>query len=639
MNFKQYLTLVISFIFVLKISAQDVEISTQHTLGNEFHNFSYSILPLFDGGYIVLADTESDTSSMDYMLIKVFPDGEIDWQKNYGGEGVERPSQIIPDNEDGFYVIGSSSSKEGEYSNNHGSFDVWFAQFNFAGKLLWHKNYGGSGSDNGLDIWHKENGNFIIAGTTSSNDVDIEQNKGLSDIWLFEINKEGNILWEKTFGGSDYEYFGGLCVDKNDDIFIVGGTKSVDGDVSFNHGDKDVWLIKTNDEGVLLKEKTFGGSDSDDGKVIRKSHTNNLIITALTRSEDGDITKLFGMNDYWILEVDKYCNLMWQRSYGGSQNDAPKDMLVTDDGYLIGGTTYSFDGNITENKGRSDVWMLKIYQDGVMNWQKTFGGSGVESCTKIVYSANSNYLTANNTDSFDYDVENSIGNTDVWMLDYCETFFTKDKLSICNGDSIFWSGNYYSEGGVYNDSYQSKCGLDSLKQLSLSVFDVPVLESVEGPDLVVELSFQNYYVNEVENAVYYWDVVNGILKDTTFMSNVTVQWQVPGNGKLTAYAVKNEICSSDTLTMDVYVSGVGVEENEKLDTAVYPNPSSSGIFTILSTDIDNFELYNNLGEKINSQTKITTDELKINISDKPKGIYFLRIYSGSKITISKLIYL
>ncbi len=639
MNFKQYLTLVISFIFVLKISAQNAEISTQQTLGNEFHNFSYSILPLNDGGYIVLADTESDTSSMDYMIIKIFPDGEIDWQKNYGGEGVERPSQIIPDNEDGFYVIGSSSSKEGEYSNNHGSFDVWFAQFNFAGKLLWHKNYGGSGSDNGLDIWHKETGNFLIAGTTNSTDIDIEQNNGMSDIWLFEIDNEGNIIWDETYGGSDNEYFGGFYVDENDDIFIVGGTKSVDGDVSFNHGDKDVWLIKTNDEGELLNEKTFGGSDSDDGKIIKQSHTNNLIITSLTRSEDGDITKLFGMNDFWILEVNKSCELMWQRSYGGSKNDAPKDMLVTDDGYLIGGTTYSFDGNITENKGRSDVWMLKIYQNGIMNWQKTFGGSGVESCTKIVYAENANYLTANNTDSFDFDVENSIGNTDVWMLDYCETFFTKDDLKICQGDSVFWSGNYYSEDGVYNDSYESKCGLDSLKQLSLSVFDVPVLEAIEGPDLVVELSFQDYYANQIDNAVYYWDVVNGVLKDTTYLSNVTVQWQVPGNAKLTTYAVKNEICSSDTLYLGVYVSGVGVEENEKLENHIFPNPSSSGLFTVMGIEIDKIELYNNLGEKINSQTTITTNKAVVNISDKPKGIYFLRIYSGSEITISKLVHL
>jgi len=639
MNFKQYIFLLISLFFIIKSSAQNAEISSQQTLGNEFHNFSYSILPLHDGGYIVLADTESDTTSMDYMIIKVFPDGEIDWQKNYGGEGVERPSQIIADNEDGFYVIGSSSSMEGEYSNNHGSFDVWLAHFNFAGKLLWHKNYGGSGSDNGLDIYMKENGNFLIAGTTNSTDIDIEENNGLNDIWLFEINKEGDILWEKTYGGSDNESFGGMYVNDDKDIFIIGGTKSIDGDVSFNHGDKDVWLVKTNDEGVLIEEMTFGGSDSDDGKVIRQSHTNNLIITALTRSEDGDITKLFGMNDFWILEVNKSCELMWQRSYGGSKNDAPKDMLVTDDGYLIGGTTYSFDGNITENKGRSDVWMLKIYQNGIMNWQKTFGGSGVESCTKIVYSANANYLTANNTDSFDYDIENSIGNTDVWMLDYCETFFTKDNFKICKGDSVFWSGNYYSESGVYNDSYESKCGLDSLKQLNLSVFDVPVLEAIVGPDLVVELSFQEYYTNQIDDVVYYWDLENGVLKDTTYLSNVTVQWQLPGNTKLTTYALKNELCSSDTLSLDVYVSGVGVEENEKLENYVFPNPSSSGIFTVMGIEIDKIELYNNLGEKINSQTTITNNKGIINISDKQKGIYFLRIYSGSKITISKLIYL
>lgn len=638
MNYSQYIILFFSLLFVHSISAQDVEINIQQTLGNEFHNFSYSILPLNDGGYIVLGDTETDTSSMDYMIIKVMPNGEIEWNKNFGGEGVERPSQIISDYEDGFYVIGSSSSSEGDFSNNYGSFDVWFAHFNFAGKLLWQKNYGGSGTDIGLDIIQKENGNFLIGGTTTSIDNDVEQNHGLTDLWLFEINSEGNILWEKTYGGSDAEYFGGLYNDENNIIFIVGGTKSVDGDVSFNHGEKDVWFIKTDTEGNLLREKTFGGSDSDDGKIIRKSHNSNLILTALTRSEDGDITKLYGMNDFWILEVDKSAELIWQRSYGGSKNDAPKDMLVTEDGYLIGGTTYSFDGNITENKGRSDVWMLKIYPDGVMNWQKTFGGSGVESCTKIVYSLNSNYLTTNNTDSFDFDVENSIGYTDVWMLDYCESFLTKDNIKICKGDSIFWSGNYYTDGGNFSDSYQSKCGLDSLKQLNLNLIDVPVLDAIEGPDLVVEQGFQAYYVSDIDNVIYYWNVKNGVFKDTTNLALVTVKWLVPGNGELTTYALKSDLCSSDTLSLDVYVSGVGVDENNKYKLNLYPNPSSNGIFTISGIEIEKFELYNNMGEKINSRTKINSNKLIVNISDHPKGNYYLKIFTGSKTKTLKLIY-
>ncbi|PLX13945.1 MAG: hypothetical protein C0598_02525 [Marinilabiliales bacterium] len=638
MNNRRILILFFSLITIISSVAQDVEISLQQTLGNQFHNFSYSILTLNDGGYILLADTETDTSSMDYFIIKVSPNGEIDWQKNYGGEGVERPSNIIADGDEGFYVIGSSSSNEGDFSNNYGLFDLWFARFNFAGKLLWHKNYGGSGIDNGIDVWQKENGNFIIGATTSSADEDVNHNNGMSDIWLFEISSEGEIIWEQTYGGSENEYLGGLLVDENDSIFLVGGTKSVDGDISFNHGEKDVWFLKTNAQGNLLREKTFGGSDSDDGKIIRKSHNNNLILTAITRSEDGDITKLFGLNDFWVLEVAKNSELIWQRSYGGSMNDAPKDMLVTDDGYLLGGTTYSFDGNITENKGRSDVWMLKIYPDGVMTWQKTFGGSGVESCTKIVYSKTYNYLTANNSDSFDFDVEDHIGETDLWMLDFCESFLTLDKIDVCMGDSIFWDGNYYSQAGNYSAQYISKCGLDSLKQLFLNTIEVPDLEFINGDDWVVELSLHDYSVPEYDNLVYYWSVENGIFKDTTYSNETSIQWLTSGNGNVMTYAIKKELCSTDTLELDVYVSGVGVQENGLSNLIIYPNPSSNGLFTIKGDYFEGFQIFNSVGMSLDLKTQNSNNSTVIDLSDKQKGIYFLKLSTGSKSIVRKLIY-
>ncbi len=620
------------------VRSQDVEINTQQTLGNEDHNFTYSILPLGDGGYILLADTETDTMSMDYLLIKVLADGQIDWQKTFGGEAVERPSQIISDNAGGFYVIGSSSSSKNEYANNHGLFDVWLCRFSLAGKLLWQKNYGGSGIDFGIDIKLKPNGNFLIGASTTSGDVDVSENKGMTDFWLLELDSDGNIIWQKTYGGSGNEYFDGFLVDDNDSIYLLGGTKSIDGDVSFNHGEKDVWLVKTNKQGDLLWEKTYGGSDSDEGKCIRKSHNENVILTAISRSDDGDITKSFGLNDFWVLEVDKNSDLLWQRSFGGSKNDAPKDMLLADDGYLIGGTTYSFDGNITENKGRGDVWMLKIYKDGVINWQKTFGGSGVESCTKIVYSENANYLSSNNTDSFDFDIDESIGKTDAWMLDLCETFAPRDNISICKGDSILWENNYYGESGVYTESFQSKCGLDSIRKLVLEVIEVPGLNSISGPNLVTEFTAEVYFVDDYEGLQYYWEVENGNFKDSIFLSHNQVIWHGPGNGLLSVYAIKKQQCSTDTVFLDVYVSGVGVGENPDKSVSVYPNPSKSGLFYINSDKKFDYELISQFGVKLSEGHYSPGSQLTIDISPYPKSIYYLGISMENKVVFKKLIH-
>ncbi|NOY49936.1 MAG: T9SS type A sorting domain-containing protein [Chlorobi bacterium] len=627
--------LLLSFVMA---KSQDIDISSQQTLGNIDHNFTYSILPLSGGGYILLADTETDSMSMDYLLIKVLADGQIDWQKTFGGEAVERPSQIITDNDGGFYVIGSSSSSQGDFSNNHGLFDVWLTRFSLAGKLLWQRNYGGSGIDFGIDIKLKQNGNFLIGASTTSGDGDVSENKGMTDFWLLELAPDGDIIWEKTYGGSENEYFDNFFIDEYDSIFMLGGTKSVDGDISFNHGNKDVWLVKTDNQGYLLWEKTYGGSDSDEGKCIRKSHNGNVILTAISRSDDGDITKSFGLNDFWVLEVDKNSDLLWQRSFGGSKNDVPKDMLLTDDGYLIGGTTYSFDGNITENKGRGDVWMLKIYKDGVINWQKTFGGSGVESCTKIVYSENANYLSSNNTDSFDFDIDESIGKTDAWMLDLCETFAPRDNISICEGDSILWENNYYGESGVYTESFQSKCGLDSIRKLVLEVIEVPGLNSISGPSLVTEFTAEVYFVDDYEGLQYFWEVENGTFKDSVFLSHNQVVWHGSGNGLLSAYAIKKQQCSTDTVFLDVYVSGVGVGENPDKLVSVYPNPSKSGLFYINSDKKFDYELISQFGVKLSEGYYSPGSQLTIDISRYPKSIYYLGISMENKVVFKKLIH-
>jgi hypothetical protein len=575
---------------------------------------------------------------MDYLLIKVLADGQIDWQKTFGGEAVERPSQIIPDNGGGFYVIGSSSSSQLAFSSNHGLFDVFLTHFSLAGKLLWQKNYGGSGIDFGIDIKLKDNGNFLIAASTTSEDVDVSENKGLTDFWLFELDPAGNIVWEKTYGGSDLEYLDGFFVDGNDSIYLLGGTKSNDGDISFNHGDKDVWLVKTNGQGEILWEKTYGGSESDEGKVIRLSHNDNIIIASTSRSEDGDITKSYGLNDFWIFEVDNSGKLLWQRSYGGSKNDSPKDLFVTEDGYLIGGTTYSFDGNITENKGRSDVWMLKIYKEGILNWQHTFGGSGVESCTKIVYSASSNYLTANNTDSFDFDIEESIGETDAWMLNFCETFDPRDNIAICEGDSLYWEGDYYSEEGMYTAAFQSKCGLDSIRTLYLEVIDPPQLNNISGSAFVTEFTSEDYSVENYDGLKYFWDIENGNFKDTTFTSQNKVLWHGAGNGKLSAYAIKKQLCSTDTVSLDVYVSGVGVEDVNSEIIKVYPNPSHNGVFVIEAKQGFAYEVINQLNETVLFDTKDIGAEIIVDISNKAHGLYFIKVSFKNGVLIKKLIY-
>jgi len=273
-----------------------------------------------------------------------------------------------------------------------------------------------------------------------------------------------------------------------------------------------------------------------------------------------------------------------------------------------------------------------------MNWQVSYGGSGSDNSIAIIEGVNSSYLCANQSDSFDFDVDENFGETDIWMLELCESFLTRDVVNLCKGDSILWEGSYYKESGLYEEIFKSKCDLDSIKHLILDVRTKPVLGQIVGPDLVTEFSNTSYGVEEGQEWDYYWTVENGQFKDSVFDSFVTINWLIPGPGMITAHIIENDLCSSDTSFLEVYVSGVGVEEEVNNDFSIYPNPSNNGCFKITANDISNLKLYNLSFEQIDIQSDKSQNTHTIDISNYPKGIYFLLIESGKENYFKKIIY-
>lgn len=630
--------LVILLFAVDSLYSQYSQINGQKTLGNLKHNFTYSIITVDDGGYIVLADTETDTNSMDYFITRVSESNEIIWQKTFGGSGVDRPSEIISVANGNFLIIGSTTSTDGDISSNHGLYDYWLFKINANGDLIWEKTFGGSNSDFGIDIKTHTGSEIYVGGNSSSIDGDVTENNGGNDFWFIKLNENGELLQEDNYGGSNDEYFKDLLIDGNDDFYLLGGTRSDDGDISFNHGEKDVWIVKADSNGELLWEKSFGGSNVEEGKVTLVKEDSSLIIGAVTNSIDGDLTKNYGLNDYWIFNIDRSGALIWQKVFGGSRSDVLKDILKTNDGFLIGGNSNSYDGIVGENKGLSDVWFVKVYSNGILNWHATYGGSGSDNCSKIIKGTNSSYLVANQSDSYDFDVDGHIGETDIWILELCESYFTKQNYSICEGDSLEWEGDYYLQAGNYSNKYKSQCNLDSTNNLALSVVNVPVISSISGSTLVTEFTDEIYSVNNIQGVTYNWTVENGNLKDTILDADVSVFWLSPGISNISAYAVREGLCVSDTSKLEVYVSGVGIEEENVNNIRIFPNPSSSGQFTIKGDAIEEIKLLNQLHVELDLNIEKFNTDFKINLSDYPKGLYFLKIMSANKYYVYKIIY-
>jgi hypothetical protein len=145
-------------------------------------------------------------------------------------------------------LTGATASNDGDGRANKGGTDVWIVKLDVSGNLLWQKSYGGTGADNGRYIVPGSNGGYVVIGTSSSHDGDVADGHGGDDAWVLALDGSGNLVGQKSFGGSGGDY--PVMVQQGADSFytLIGVTNSNDGDGTGNHGISDAWAVKFNME-------------------------------------------------------------------------------------------------------------------------------------------------------------------------------------------------------------------------------------------------------------------------------------------------------------------------------------------------------------------------------------------------------
>lgn len=243
----------------------------------------------------------------------------------------------------------------------HAGGDYWAIKLDTNGEKQWSKFFGGTFTDTPYDVVQTKNDNYIIVGSSDSDDVDIKNNKGTYDFWVVNISEDGNLLWEKSFGGSEIDEAWGVTISNDDNLIIIGDTRSGDKDVSKNNGAADIFVIKISSDGDLLWEKSFGGTNFDTARSITKTSDGGFLISGNSRSSDIDLTNNNGQNDALVLKLSNSGNLEWQKTIGGSNTDLAFDVTELSDGTIIVvGESNSSDIDIPENKGFSDLLIFKI---------------------------------------------------------------------------------------------------------------------------------------------------------------------------------------------------------------------------------------------------------------------------------------
>ena len=314
-------------------------------------------------------------------------------------------------------IAGNTRSVNGDVLGNHGGTDIWLVELNSIGNIVWKKTYGGSGNDDVYSLQQTADKGYVMAGTTLSNDLDVSGNHGDYDAWIVKLDSLGAIQWQRCLGGSGWEEAHSVKQTKDGGYILAGWSTSSDGDVTLNRGAFDFWVVKLDNTGSIEWQKTYGGSGEDLGYSVSQTHDGGYIVSGETQSNNGDVTGFHGGVDYWVLKLNDEGKIEWQKAMGGLSIDRTVEIHQTfDGGFIVLGEAYSTSGDITGNHGLRDFWVVKLTPTGAIEWQKSLGGSNEDYAASITQTEDGGYIMTGQTQSNNGDVFGNDGGADLWVV-------------------------------------------------------------------------------------------------------------------------------------------------------------------------------------------------------------------------------
>ena len=367
-------TLPVSDLLLIKFTA-DATPEWHATYGGSEDDRGHSLVQLSDGGYALLGysmsqdgDASLNQGQHDNWVIRTDATGVILWEKSFGFSGHDHAYNIIATQDggllfNGFLDVTSSGGQgttfqKGSLSARHGVGEFWVHKINLEGEIEWRQYFGGTNNDRSYDAIETSSGDFIVVGISESEDVDISNPHGGYDIWVIKLDQEGNLIWERSFGGSQYDAANAVTLDQGENIYVFGNTFSENQDVSSPLGQSDMWLISLNQNGDLITERSYGGSGFDMGRDLAFNAQGELWLVGYSQSEDIDFSRNSGENDVALLQLDQ--NLFPQQHFnlGGNGLDIAHAVLPLEDGrLLVVGTSESQNGLFLNNRGGKDIFI------------------------------------------------------------------------------------------------------------------------------------------------------------------------------------------------------------------------------------------------------------------------------------------
>ncbi|CAD0225797.1 T9SS type A sorting domain-containing protein [Chryseobacterium sp. JV274] len=318
---------------------------------------------------------------------------QVLWQKDIKSSTQDFLSQVTTTMDQQYLITGSSiqSDKVQQASKQNNGYDFHLIKLNQQGEEVWEKYFSGQNHDYLSAAVTTQDGGFLISGTTfSGKGLDKkEESKGGSDIWLIRINEFGDELWQKTLGSSSDEEARAVIQTTDLGFFVAGNVQNA----AKGYGSKDVLITRLDKDGKELSQLVLGGKGLDEVEKMIPTRDGGALLGIYSRSDTGGIKKTenYGEGDFWVVKLSKENKVEWGKNFGGKADDHLRTLALTADGFIIGGESRSErSGNKTAGiEEGTDLWLISLNDKGDEQWQKSynFGNRDILMGMNVLHSA------------------------------------------------------------------------------------------------------------------------------------------------------------------------------------------------------------------------------------------------------------
>lgn len=391
-------------VMLFAVSTMMAQNTWVRVMGGSLMDQGYAIAATSNGGCVITGMTRSsddDFAGMghggaDILVASFDAVGNLRWKRLIGGSEADRCNAVITTADGGIVVAGATRSSDGDFDGmNRGQSDIVVMRLDSNGAVQWKYTYGGTAREGANAIAQTTDGGFVVTGSSSSNDGDFtDKNKDSADIFVMKLNPKGSVTWITTFGGSVDESGYGLAATTDGGCVVAGYTYGNERDfLGKGRGSNDVFVIKLDAQGRDEWINTYGGSKWDVGSSITQTLDGGYAITGHTHSEALDLWENRGDWDNFVIKLDSKGLVQWQKTIGGSRDEDSYAILSEPDGGLIlTGYTNSKDGDFEGlNRGGWDIFVMKLNATGSVVWKYTYGGGGSEGPNAMVRTTDGYY--------------------------------------------------------------------------------------------------------------------------------------------------------------------------------------------------------------------------------------------------------